>query len=196
VLEVEGGYVQPIGRSYFRPKARFATVTDYVYYGLDARPAQTNGTTTIITPGLEFSLNFFTHFYISGNFDYNLISGENIEAMPVPQILTNVNFFYHNLFFNDNLEMQIGLDNHWKSDYFAPDYRVSTHQFFIQDNFNIESYLISDVYLNIKLDHAFLFAKMNNLLGLFDEGVGYFTAPNYVGKRALFDFGFYWMFYD
>ena len=196
VTEVEGGYLQPLGRSFLRAKGRFATVSDYVYYGANGIPQQTNGTTTIITPGLEFSINFFSNFYIRGNFDYNLISGTNTEAMPVPQIVTNVNFFYHNLFFNDNLEMQAGLDNHWKSAYFAPDYRVSTNQFFVQNETNIDSYLITDFYLNIKLDHAFLFAKVNNLLGLLDEGVGYYVAPNYIGKRTLFDFGFYWMFYD
>lgn len=195
-LDIEGGYVQPIGRSYFRAKGRFATVTDFVYYGVDAQPYQTDGTTTIITPGIDFSINFYNHFYISGLVDYNLISGSSTEAFPVPPLMINLNVFYHNLLFNDNLEIQAGIDNHWKSDYYAPDYHVSTNQFHIQDYGNIESFLIMDVYLNIKLDHAFLFAKVNNLMKAFNRGEGYFVAPDYVGKRTLFDFGFYWMFYD
>ena len=189
VLDVEGGYMQPIGSS-------FATITDYVYYDKNALPAQTDGTTTIIAPGIEFSFNFRNHFYIQGNFDYNLVSGAQTEAMPVPEFFTNVNIFYHDLLFNNNLELQVGIDNHWKSDYFAPNYRVSTQQFFIQDEANIEGFLISDFYLNIKLDHAFLFAKVNNLMKALNGGTGYFVAPKYVGKRTLFDFGFYWMFYD
>ena len=195
-LDVEGGYVQRVGRSYLRAKGRFATVTDYVYFGTDAQPYQTDGTTTILTPGIDFSINFYNHFYISGLVDYNLISGQNPEAMPVPPLMINLNVFYHNLLFNDNLELQFGFDNHWKSDYFAPDYQVSTNQFHIQDYWNIENFLIMDVYLNIKLDHAFVFAKVNNLVKALNRGEGYFVAPNYVGKRTLFDFGFYWMFYD
>jgi hypothetical protein len=194
-LELEGGYIQKVGKSHLRPKIKFSTITDHVYFNKVAEPEQINGTTTFITPGLDFSLNIFRHFYISGNVDYNLVSGATTEAFPVPDLLVNVNIFYHQLLFQNNLELQVGLDNHWKSDYFAPNYQVSTQQFFIQDSFNVPAYLISDAYLNIKLGHAYVFAKFNNLIQAI-TGDGYFAAPNYIGKRPLFDFGFYWMFFD
>lgn len=194
-LELEGGYVQQVGKSFIRPKVKFSTITDHVYFNTVAVPEQINGTTTFIRPGLDFSFSFFKHFYLSGNVDYNIVSGSTAEAFPLPDLMVNFNFYYHNLMFDNNLELQIGLDNHWKSDYFAPDYQVSTHQFFIQDRFNVSAFLISDAYLNIKLDHAYLFAKFNNLLQAF-TGEGYFAAPDYIGKRPLFDFGFYWMFFD
>jgi len=194
-LQVEGGYLQRIGRSNFRPKLNFTTFTDYIYYDTLAMPRQTNGTTTILRPGLDYSFNFFNHFYISGNVEYALVSGNTTEAFPVPDMMVNLNVFYSNLFFGDNLEVQVGLDNHWKSDYYAPDYRVSTQQYFIQNYFEVPSFLITDFYLNIKLGHAYVFAKMNNLVQAITQE-GYFAAPNYVGKRPLFDFGFYWMFFD
>ena len=194
-LEVEGGYIQKIGKSLLRPKLKFSTITNHVYFNELAVPEQIDGTSTLIIPGLEFSINLFKHFYISGDANYNMVSGNSTEAFPLPDLMINFNVYYHNLFFNENLELQAGLDNHWKSDYFAPDYQVSTQQYFIQDSFSVPSYLISDVYLNIKLGHAYLFAKFNNVLQAF-TGEGYFAAPNYIGKRPLFDFGFYWMFFD
>jgi hypothetical protein len=194
-LDLEGGYNQKLGKSYIRPKVKFSTITDHVYFNTMAVPEQINGTTTFIRPGLDFSFNFFKHFFISGNVDYNLLSGSTTEAFPLPELMVNFNVYYHNLLFDNNLELQVGLDNHWKSDYFAPDYQVSTHQFFIQDRFNVPAYLISDAYLNIKLSHANLFAKFNNLIQAFTSE-GYFAAPDYIGKRPLFDFGFYWMFFD
>ena len=195
ILELEGGYNQKVGRSFIRPKLNFSTITDYVYFNKEAIPEQINGTTTIIRPGLDFSVNIFKHFYISGNAEYNMVSGSTTEAFPIPDLMLNFNIFYHRFLFQNNLELQAGLDNHWKSDYFASDYQVSTHQYFIQDRFNVSSYLISDIYLNIKLGHAYVFAKFNNLLQAF-TGEGYFAAPHYIGKRPLFDFGFYWQFYD
>ena len=194
-LELEGGYIQKVGRSHLRPKLKFSTITDHVYFNIIAVPEQINGTTTFITPGLDFSMNIFRHFYISGNVDYNIISGATTEAFPVPDLMVNVNIFFHQLLFQDNLELQVGLDNHWKSDYFAPNYQVSTQQFYIQNSFNVPAYLISDAYVNIKLGHAYVFAKFNNLVQAL-TGEGYFAAPNYIGKRPLFDFGFYWMFFD
>ncbi len=196
-IQLEGGYSQKIGRSFLKPKASFTTITDYIYYDTAALPQQINGTTTLIRPGLDFSFNFYSHFHVTGNAEYNIVSGNTTEAFPIPDLLVNLNIFYHRLLFKDNLEVQVGLDNHWKSDYYAPDYRVSTQQFFIQDRFNVPSYLITDFYANIKLDHAYVFAKLNNLKQLFSkEQEGYFVAPNYIGKRLLFDFGFYWMFFD
>lgn len=194
-LELEGGYVLKVGNSHIRPKVKFSTITDHVYFNTVAEPEQINGTTTFIRTGLDFSLNFFRHFYISGNVDYNIVSGSTTEAFPIPDLMLNFNVYYHNLMFDNNLELQIGLDNHWKSDYFAPDYRVSTHQFFIQDRFNVPAFLISDAYLNIKLERAYIFAKFNNLIQAL-TGEGYFAAPDYIGKLPLFDFGFYWMFFD
>jgi hypothetical protein len=194
-MELDGAYNQQIGRSNFSAKLLFSTITDHVYFNNSAMPEQMNGTTTFIRPGLDFSINLFSHFYISGNIDYNIVTGSTIEAFPMPDLMLNFNLFYHRLLFQDNLELQAGIENHWKSEYYAPDYQVSTNQFFIQDRFNVTPYLISDVYLNIKLDHAYVFVKYNNLLQAF-TGEGYFVAPDYIGKRSLFDFGFYWQFFD
>ena len=113
----------------------------------------------------------------------------------MPEFMIHANIYYTNVFYNGSLQIQGGLDNHWSSDYYAPNYQPSVHQYFIQDEVIIPSYLIVDAYLNVKLGHAYIFAKMNNIVELF-TGEGYFVAPNYVGKRALFDFGFYWMFFD
>ena len=91
-LELEGGYVQKIGNSHIRPKVKFSTITDHVYFNTAAVPEQINGTTTFIRPGLDFSLNFFKHFYISGNVDYNIVSGSTTEAFPLPDLMVNFNF--------------------------------------------------------------------------------------------------------
>ncbi len=194
-LELEGGYSQKVGNSIFRPRLKFSTITDHIYFNDVAEPEQINGTTTFIRPGIDFSINFYGQFVIAGNAEYNLLSGSSVEAFPLPELMLNFNIYYHQLLFKGNLEVQLGLDNHWKSAYFAPDYQVSTQQFFIQQRANVEAFLISDIYLNIKLGHAYIFAKYNNLLQAF-TGKGYMVAPDYIGKRPLFDFGFYWMFFD
>jgi len=196
-LVIEGKYLQRIGSIMIKPKFSFSTITNYIYYDTAALPQQTNGTTTLIRPGIEFSINFLKDFYITGNADYNIVSGNTTEAFPIPEIMVNLNIFYHRFFFKEHLELQVGFDNHWKSDYYAPDYRVSTQQFFIQDQFSVPSYLITDFYANIKLGHAHVFAKFINVKQLFNrEQDGFFVGPNYIGKRTGIDFGFYWMFFD
>lgn len=196
-LQVEGKYAQRIGRSFIRPKLSFSTITNYIYYDTAALPQQNDGTTTITRPGIDFSINFLRDFHITGNADYNIVSGNTPEAFPMPDLMVNLNIYYHKFFFQEHLELQVGLDNHWKSDYYAPDYRVTTQQYYLQDDFSVPSYLITDFYANIKLGHAYIFAKLINLKQLFNkERDSYFVAPNYIGKRNGLDFGFYWMFFD
>ncbi len=194
-LQVNGSYTQPVGRSLLTPRATFTSLTNYVYYDTAAVPRQIDGTTTVIQPGVDLTINFLKNLYFTAQVDYNIVAGNTPEALPMPQWMVSGNLYYHNLHFNNNLEIQAGIDSHWKSDYYAPDYRESTQQYFIQDEFLIPSYLILDLYVNIKLGHAYVFGKMNNLVEAITKE-GYFVAPYYVGKKPLFDFGFYWMFFD
>lgn len=195
-LQIDGSYTLPFqSYSFLKPEVTFTTYTDYVYYDKQAQPQQIPGSSSILTLGASFRVEPFKHFFLEGEGLYTTIGGDSTHVFPIPELMANLNVYYHNVLFNGNLDMQIGFDNHWKSDYFAPDYRVSTNQYFIQDYFEAPSYIISDFYLNIKLGHAYVFFKFNNLVDAFTKET-YFAAPNYVGKRALVDYGFVWMFFD
>ncbi len=195
-LQVGGSYKYNFRNNWFiKPEITFTSFTDYVYYNKEAIPTQLSGTSTILTAGAKFKINPTKRLFIEGEGLYTTVAGDGTQAFPVPEIMANLNIYLHGINFGGNLDWQIGLDNHWKSDYFAPDYRVSTNQFFIQDTFNVEAFLISDFYVNVKLGHAFVFFKFNNLMDVFTKET-YFVAPNYIGKRALVDYGFYWMFFD
>jgi putative beta-barrel porin len=195
-LQIDGSYTHSFkDNSFIKPKATFTSYTDYVYYNKKAVPAQLEGTSTILTLGAKFLLHPTKRLYIEGEGLYSTVGGDSTQVFPIPKIMANLNIYLHGINFGGNLDWQVGIDNHWKSDYFAPDYRVSTNQFFIQDYFNVEAFLISDFYINVKLGHAFVFLKVNNLVDAFTKET-YFAAPNYVGKRFRVDYGFYWMFFD
>lgn len=195
-LQFDGSYTHSFKNgSFVKPEATFTSNTDYVYYNKEAKPAQLDGTSTILSLGAKFLIHPTKLLYIEGEGLYTTVAGDSTQVFPVPKIMANLNVYLHGINFGGNLDWQVGIDNHWKSDYFAPDYRVSTNQFFIQDHFNVEAFLISDFYINVKIGHAFVFFKLNNLVDTFTKET-YFVAPNYVGKRSLVDYGFYWMFFD
>ena len=195
-LQVDGGYKFSFQKSSFvKPEATFTTLTDYVYFDREATPQQLSGNSSILTFGAKFRVEPLRNFYLEGEGLYTTIGSDSTQVFPIPDIMANLNIYYHNISYGGSLDWQIGIDNHWKSDYFAPDYRVTTSQYFIQDTFNVPSFLISDFYLNIKVGHAYVFFKFNNIVDAFTKE-SYFAAPNYVGKRALVDYGFYWMFFD
>lgn len=195
-LQVDGSYTHIFNTSNFiKPEATFTSFTDYVYYNKEAVPTQIDGSSVILSLGAKFMFNPINMLYIEGEGLYTTVSGDETEVFPVPKIMANFNVYLHDISYGGNLDWQIGIDNHWKSDYFAPDYRVSTNQYFIQDHFNVQAFLISDFYVNVKVGHAFVFFKYNNIVDAFTQET-YFAAPNYVGKRSVVDYGFYWMFFD
>ena len=195
-LQIDGSYTLPFQKaSYVKPEATFTNYADYVYYDMEAKPQQIPGNASVLTLGAKFKVEPLKNFFLEGEGLYTTVAGDSAQAFPIPEIMANLNIYYHTILFNGNLDLQVGFDNHWKSDYFAPDYSVTTNQYFIQDYFNVPSFLISDVYINVKLGHAYVFLKFNNLIDAFTKET-YFAAPNYVGKRALVDYGFYWMFFD
>lgn len=195
-LQIDGSYQYDFKASWFvKPAATFTSYTDYVYYNKEAVPAQLDGSATILTLGAKFKINPLNKLFIEGEGLYTTVGGDSTQVFPVPKIMANLNIYLHGINYGGNLDWQVGIDNHWKSDYFAPDYRVSTNQFFIQDHFNVEAFLISDFYVNVKIGHAFVFFKFNNMVEAFTKEP-YFAAPNYVGKRSVVDYGFYWMFFD
>lgn len=197
-LQVDGGYTFTfLENSFIKPEATFTTLTDYVYYNKEATPTQLLGNSSILTLGAKFRVEPLKHFYIEGEGLYTTIGSDSTEVFPIPELMANLNIYMHNISYGGSLDWQIGIDNHWKSDYFAPDYRVSTSQFFIQDTFNVPAFLISDFYINIKVGHAYVFFKFNNIVSAFSpDKETYFAAPNYIGKRTAIDYGFYWMFFD
>ncbi len=195
-LQVDGSYTYNLKlHGFIKPEATFSSFTNYVFYDKEAKPAQLDGTTTMLTLGAKFLVNPLNKLYVEGELLYTTLGGDSTEVFPVPKVMANLNVYLHDISFGGNLDWQVGLDNHWKSDYFAPDYRVSTSQFFIQDDFLVPAFLISDFYINVKVGHAFVFFKYNNIVDAFTKET-YFAAPSYVGKRSLIDFGFYWMFFD
>lgn len=195
-LQLTSSYKYPLkNAAYIKPEFMFSSFTDYVYFNKAAMPTQNTGTVTLLTAGAKMLLHPTNLLYIEAEGLFTSVNGSGTEAFPVPQLMANLNVYMHDIHFNGHLDWQVGFDNHWKSDYYAPDYRVSTHQFFIQDRFNVPAYLITDVYANVKVGHAYVFFKFNNLVGAFQQD-SYFAAPDYVGKRSLVDYGFFWMFFD
>ena len=91
--------------------------------------------------------------------------------------------------------MHGGIEMHWKSEYYAPAYDVTTRQFYAQNFFAAPAFPLVDVFFNAKIKKARIFLKYHNLVQLFTKE-GYLPTPFYIGQKNVVDFGFDWSFYD
>jgi hypothetical protein len=124
---------------------------------------------------------------------YSTIS--NPDIIKVPKLYNHGRIYYQNRILKKSLLTQIGLDVFWKSDYFANPYMPVTQQFYLNNYFSVQGYLLADFFVNVQIKRVNIFIKLSN----FNQGFlqkGYFSTPYYPGLPRNFEFGIKWFFFD
>lgn len=211
------GFKIPLGRVLIEPDVSYGLRSNYIYFqentviqsrydsvsmmdvidtlGYRVAPRQAGGDISVLSPQVRFSINFLKHMNFSTLVRYTNVSGSSAEAIRVPELFTLSQLSYHNILFKGNLELQFGVDIHWKSDYYAMGYDPALMQYFVQDRFEVYSYPLVDFFVNGKINRGRFFLKVNNIYELISDR-GYFATPYYPGQTTIFDFGVDWSFYD
>lgn len=200
--EIRGNLIYESNVFSVYPGVRFATFKNHIFFkedpsatGQRVLPYQTPGYQTWASPELNLSLTLFKHLTIKGQGIYTRILENSQNAMQYPELFVNAQLAYADIWFNDNFDFQVGIDTHWKSAYYAPNYDITVQQFYTQQRYVAPAFPIIDVFLNVRIKRARLFVKYNNALMTFTD-YGNVPTPFYPGIRNLIDFGFDWSFFD
>lgn len=180
----------------FSPHLNLHRISRQVYFDINRRPAQASGAARIFAPGVDLNLRFFRNIHFENHFVYTGISGDAANIFRIPRFFWNSRLYYGNSHFNDKLQIQAGVDMHFRSAYRAHGYEPVIQQYFVQNDFQIPSYPLADVFINVKISRARVFVKYTNItqtLGLTGE---YFATPFYFGQQGVLDFGLDWLFFD
>lgn len=184
------------------PGLTFTRLGNYVFfkegdYGIAQKvlPVQTSTAQVIAAPEINLSLLIANHIHVKGKAIYTRVLENPGDAIQVPELFLNGQLAYENIFFNGNLDMQVGVDVHWKSSYYAQGYDVPTQQFYVQQSFTSLQFPQIDIFLNARIKRGRIFLKYNNLMQAITKE-GYIPTPYYPGQRSILDFGFDWSFYD
>ncbi|MEQ9403528.1 MAG: putative porin [Cyclobacteriaceae bacterium] len=183
----------------FIPKATFSTYTDFVYFNELQLPEQASSGIAVGSLGGEINLSIKGNkkdegFYIENEVVASSVTGGSSDAMRIPELFYNGRYYWSGLLFDDKVPIQIGLDTHARSSYFANNYQPATQQFYIQNEFETTGYFKADLFLNMRLDKFFLGIKWAHLNQL--RGDGYFTTPYYPGHAKGIDLIIQWRFFD
>lgn len=182
----------------FRPKASFTAYTDYVYFDEDQMPSQAPNGIAIASIGGHIDAGFVGKkgegFYLENEVIATNVSGGSADVVRIPQLFYNGRYFWRGKLFGDNIPVEIGIDAHARSAYFANSYLPVTQQFYLQNEFEIPGYYKADFFLNMRLDKFFVGVKW----GHFDQPSdgGFFSTPYYPGLPKGFDLMIRWMFFD
>lgn len=176
------------------PTVSIQNLSNPVFFGPDTLPEQITSTAQILSAGVDAYLPLGKMRFVP-SVRATEVSGAAARAVSIPNLFVNAQVYYENILFDGNLQAQIGMDVHWKSDYYPYGYDPVTQQFYVQDNVEAPSYVLADFFANLRINKTIIVFKMSNLLqGL--EADGYVVGPYYVGPDRTFDLSVHWYFYD
>lgn len=194
--ELKGVINVEVGPLLLKPRVSISNVNRYLYFDEAAKPAQSNGFSQILSPGVDFKITFFRNMHFETATTYTIVTGDAKDNIRIPALFANASLYYTNFVFKEKLQLRGGFEGHFQTAYYAHDYDPVTMQFYLQNYFEIPQYYTADFFVNFKISSARIFFKINNFTQFIGMTDGYFTTPFYTGQRGGIDLGINWLFYD
>ncbi len=179
------------------PKLTLINLNHNVYYNEEGNPEQAGGNVQLIHPSLEFGFHLLNRsIHWENEVIYTLKSGDAkaMNAIRVPDVFVNSRLYFGKEVFNKTINVQAGLQAHYKSNYFAEGYDPAIRQFYLQNNFEVPEAIVIDAFLDFRIDTFAAFLRYEHLNQQTNHG--YFTSPGYVGQKKNLSLGITWMFFD
>ncbi len=198
--EIKGGIRVKTKNFLVKPTARILSLNKLIYLDENQRPQQTSSLGVLTAIGGDFQVKIMTNktYNESLHFENEIyvtnVSGGSADNMPVPPLFYNGRLYWKGFWFKNTMAVEVGLDLHAKSQYYALDYAPALQQFYLQENFRIDGFYTADFFVNMKINNVRVFVKMTHINQQNNDG--YFITPYYPGVGRIFDFGVNWMFYD
>jgi len=158
---------------------------NYIYFDQDKQIQQENGSIQVLTARVEQNL----HLGIF-NWDNQVVyqTSSNEAVIPVPMLSLYSNMYLKTKIVNE-LTLQLGVDAHYHTKYFAPGYEPALLQFYNQREKEIGNYPISTVYANMHLKQTRFFVMFYNVASQVIKPQEYFSLPGYPVNPFIFKMG-------
>ena len=160
-------------------------IQNLIYFDKTSLPFQENENIQVVSARIDQDFKF-------GIFNWNnsivYQTSSNEEAIPLPTLSAYSNIFLKTKIV-DELTLQLGVDAHYHTEYYAPGYEPALLQFYNQREKKVGNYPIVTGYANMHLKQMRFFVMMYNIADLVIEKPNYFSLPNYPVNPTLFKLG-------
>lgn len=173
-------------------KAKSGLIHDYLYFDQTVSPQQNSAALSYYNVSAFQGIRL-GNFGIDLNFIYQGSSDNSI--LRVPEFYSNTQVFYTNTIFKGAMEIEIGFNIRYFSNYYANAYMPALRSFYFQDEKEFGNYPYLDVFVNAKIKRARIFFKYEQLnSGYMPQN--YFTSPHYPNPDANIKFGVIWQLFN
>lgn len=167
-------------------------ISNFVYLDTTAYPNQYHPQFAYLNVFLNENIPL-GRFLFSGQFVYQSIQGTNILRLPT--FIGYLNIYWTRELFKGAATFQPGISLKYNSLYYGDSYMPALRSFYLQDKKQIGDYLAADVFINLKVQRARIFAMYSHFNSAFMKS-RYYDVPHYPMQDAAFRFGVTWRFHD
>ena len=189
-----------IPRLRFEFSAGVENLTNYIYFNNEGLPAQ-NAIDDVQVLALQLKQNFKVgSFHLDNQFVYQATSDKYV--LPLSSFSMYSNLYFLQKWFKV-LTVQLGVDAHYHTAYYAPFYMPATGQFLVQNEplplnekrIKVGNYPVFNIYGNFHLKRARFFLLYYHANHNITEP-NYFSMPHYPINPSMLKIGLSWNFYD
>lgn len=172
--------------------AEFMNADNYLYLDSNWLPQQISDNIAVSSVKIQAATKF-GWFNMHARYSLNVVS--NNELMRIPEHVVVSSLFADFYLFKHKLQMQVGADVTWFSQFTGEGYLPSIAQFHLQSERNVGNYIYIDPWVSIRIRPVRVFVKAEHVnAGLM--GRNYFMLANYPHNDFALKFGVSWLFND
>ncbi len=190
LVNIELGIKIPTRR--FKLSWESKVFTDYMYWNANALPDQTSEVISAfqVTLNKDFTLGAL---HSDNKIAYQYSSNQNY--LPLPEFSGYSSNYFNFYLAKRVLQIQMGVDVKYHSEYYTPGYMPATGQFYNQDEIKIGNYPFLDAFINLHLKRARVFIKLDHFNQSFMDR-NYFQTLGYPHAPMRVKWGVSWNFYN
>ncbi len=170
-----------------------SVVSDKIYYDANAYAAQSSGSVSVT------ALYARKDFKVGGfNFGHRLLfqSTSDDSVVTVPDMSAFLSYYYQFWVVPKVLELQIGFDGRYTSEYYMPGYNPALGVFYNQREVEVGTDPYVDFFVAGKWKRMRIILKYQHINDGFMTGTNDFAVAHYPLNPGMFKFGISWGFYD
>ena len=179
----------------FSPSVNFYTINDYIYYVGDNH-VQADRVINFNQFIVDLKFNLLNKLIIFDNkLTYSISSKSAERILNFPKYHLHSKLYYNDIWFKNTIPVQLGTVISYRSKFYGDAYNPITQNFFVQNEYLLDSYLRFDIFFTMQVNNLRIFLKMNHF-NQFNSYDGYFVTPYYPAQKKALDLGIKWYFFN
>ena len=171
----------------------YGLLSDNIYYDTQGIVRQNTAPLSVMTATLQKNFRLWK-FHLDHRAMLQLSS--NQDVLPLPLLALNFRYYIQFDVVKKVMQMQIGANGTYTTEWYAPAYNPVLGVFHNQDERKYGNCPYIDAFVNIQWKKAAIFIKVVNVnMGWPNKSADYFSAAGYIAPQRTIKFGITWPFW-